>query len=188
MLDKKEFEDIRKDLKVYEGKREELIRNSRDIIRLSKLAIYSCQRNDLKEAENALKQIKILIKKIPKEYYDTDIETVAIQEYVEAACFYEYMTSKKIPSRKSLGVEAEHYLLGLCDLTGELVRQAINDVINKRTERAMEIRELVTEIYGEFLKLNLRNGELRKKADSIKWNLKKLEEVALDIASGRHIK
>lgn len=186
MLDKKDFEDIRKELDKFEETREIVISKSREAIRLSKLSIYSSQRNDLKEAEEALKQIKVLLKEIPKESYDTDIESVAIQEYVEAACFYEFVKNKKIPSRKNLGVDAEHYLLGLCDLTGELVRQAINDVINKRTERAMEIRELVTEIYGEFLKLNLRNGELRKKADSIKWNLKKLEEVALDIASGRH--
>ena len=43
------------------------------------------------------------------------------------------------------------------------------------------------EIYGEFLKLHLRNGELRKKSDAIKWNLKKLEEVMYDISmKGRH--
>lgn len=186
MLDKKEFESIRKDLKEYEEKRENLIRKSRDVIRLSKLAIYSCQRNEFKEAEEALSQIKVLVKEIPAESYDTDIGSVAIQEYVEAACLYEFMKSGKIASRKSLSVDAEHYLLGLCDLTGELVRQAINDVINKKTEHAMKIRELVNDIYGEFLKLDLRNGELRKKADSIKWNLKKLEELALDVAAGRH--
>lgn len=186
MLDSKDFEDIRKELSKFEVTREIVISKSREAIRLSKLAIYSSQRNDFKEAEDALKKIKVLIKEIPKESYDTDIESVAVQEYVEAACFHEFVKNKRIPTRKDLGVDAEHYLLGLCDLTGELVRQAINDVINKKTDRAMEIRELVTEIYGEFLKLNLRNGELRKKADSIKWNLKKLEEVALDIASGRH--
>lgn len=186
MLDKKDFEDIRKDLEKYEEKREEIIRKSRDVIRLSKLIIYSCQRNELKEAEKALAECKSVLKTIPLEYYDTDIETVAFQEYVEAACFYEFIRSGKVPSKKDLGVKAEHYLLGLCDLTGELVRQAVNDVINKKNDRALVIREVVNDIYGEFLKLNLRNGELRKKADSIKWNLKKLEELALDIAAGRH--
>lgn len=186
MLDKKDFEAIRKDLKEYESKREELIRRSRDVIRFSKVAIYSCQRDEFPEAEKALSEIKSLIKVIPAQYYDTDIGSVAIQEYVEAACFYEFMKTGKVPTRKSLSVDSEHYLLGLCDLTGELVRQAVNDVINKKVEHALKIRELVTEIYGEFLKLDLRNGELRKKADSIKWNLKKLEEIALDVAAGRH--
>ena len=44
-----------------------------------------------------------------------------------------------------------------------------------------KIRELVEEIYGEFLKLDLRNGELRKKSDAIKWNLRKLEDLVLSI-------
>ena len=54
-------------------------------------------------------------------------------------------------------------------------------------KRAEKIKELVHDIYGEFLKLHLRNGELRKKSDAIKWNLKKLEEVMYDISmKGRH--
>ena len=63
--------------------------------------------------------------------------------------------------------------MGLCDLTGELGRKAVNEVIKKNFKQAEQIRELVDEIYGEFLKLNLRNSELRKKSDQIKWNLKK---------------
>src|SRR3989338_5658506 len=97
MLDKKDFEDIRKELSKFEETREIVISKSREAIRLSKLSIYSSQRNDLKEAEEALKQIKVLLKEIPKESYDTDIESVAIQEYVEAACFYEFVKNKKIP-------------------------------------------------------------------------------------------
>src|SRR3989338_3960973 len=64
---------------------------------------------------------------------------------------------------------------------------AIYDVIHKNFNEAEKIKELVHDIYGEFLKLHLRNGELRKKSDSIKWNLKKLEEVMYDISmKGRH--
>jgi hypothetical protein len=31
------------------------------------------------------------------------------------------------------------------------------------------------------MKFDLRNGELRKKFDEIKWNLKKIEDIAYDI-------
>jgi len=71
--------------------------------------------------------------------------------------------------------------MGLCDLTGELVRKAVNDVIKKNFKQAMEIKDLVDEIYGEFLKFNLRNSELRRKSDQIKWNLKKLEDVVFEL-------
>lgn len=182
MIDATEFVEIRKDLKEFEGKREETIRKSRDIIMISKQIIYSTQRNELKKAEELCKEIRKMVKELPSGNYDTDMETVAVQEYVEAVCFYEFVKNKKLLTRKELGVITGDYLLGLCDLTGELVRQAVNAVINKRYDEAIEIKEFVSEIYGEFLQFDLRGGQLRKKADSIKWNLRKLEDLALGIS------
>lgn len=182
MINKNEFIGIRKDLKDFEEKREETIRKSRDIIMLSKQIIYSTQRNELKKAEELCEEIRKLVKELPSGNYDTDMETVAVQEYVEAVCFYEFVKNKKLLTRKELGVITGDYLLGLCDLTGELVRQAVNAVINKRYDEAIEIKEFVSEIYGEFLQFDLRGGQLRKKADSIKWNLRKLEDLALGIS------
>mgnify|MGYP001562341937 CR=1 FL=1 len=182
MINKNEFVGIRKDLKDFEEKREETIRKSRDIIMLSKQIIYSTQRNELKKAEELCEEIRKLVKELPSGNYDTDMETVAVQEYVEAVCFYEFVKNKKLLTRKELGVITGDYLLGLCDLTGELVRQAVNAVINKKYDEAIEIKEFVSEIYGEFLQFDLRGGQLRKKADSIKWNLRKLEDLALGIS------
>ena len=182
MINKDEFVGIRKDLKDFEEKREDTIRKSRDIIMLSKQIIYSTQRNELKKAEELCEEIRKLVKELPSGNYDTDMETVAVQEYVEAVCFYEFVKNKKLLTRKELGVITGDYLLGLCDLTGELVRQAVNAVINKRYDEAIEIKEFVSEIYGEFLQFDLRGGQLRKKADSIKWNLRKLEDLALGIS------
>lgn len=164
-------------------KREELIQTSREVINLSKQIIYAAQRNDLKNAASAIKKIKDNVKKLRKINIatDTNVDAVAFQEYVEAIAFYEFVKNGIIPTRASLGISAEDYLSGLCDLTGELVRKAVYDVIHKKFDEAEKIKELVHEIYGEFLKLHLRNGELRKKSDSIKWNLKKLEEVMYDI-------
>jgi len=181
MLDKKEFEQIRKDMESFEEKREEVIKTSRDIIHISKQIIYSVQRHEVKEAEKFVKDIKFKVESLPKTHFDTDIQYVAIQEFVEAMTFLGFVKNKKIPTRKELNVDIESYLLGLCDLTGELVRQAVNYVINKKNTEALEIKKVVEEIYGEFLKFNLRGGNLRKKADAIKWNLKKLEDLALSI-------
>lgn len=184
MLNKKEFARIGREMDDFERKRELLIQKSREIIKLSKLIIYSLHRDDLKNALKNVIQIKkekIKLENISKKRLATDIDRVAMQEYVEALCYYEFIKNKKIPTKSSLGVETENYLMGLCDLTGELVRKAVADVINKRFKEALRIKELVDEIYGEFLKFNLRNGELRRKSDSIKWNLKKLEDIIFDI-------
>lgn len=184
MLNKDEFRKIREEMHEIDNKREEVIQTSREVINLSKQVIYAAQRNDMGEAAASIKKIREKVKKLRKVKIatDTNINAVAFQEYVEAIAFYEFVKNKRIPTRASLGISAEDYLMGLCDLTGELVRKAIYDVIHKRFDEAERIKELVHDIYGEFLKLHLRNGELRKKADSIKWNLKKLEEVMYDIS------
>lgn len=181
MLNSKEFERIGQDFKRFEANREKVIRTSRSIINLSKQIIYSLQRNEAKKAEGLRKDIRKLVKELPDKPYDANIQDVAKQEYVEAICFYEFVVNNRIPTAKELGVEDEEYLLGLCDLTGELVRKAVMDGINKDFESAKRIHGLVDEIYGEFLKIDMRNGELRKKADSIKWNLKKLDDLLYDI-------
>lgn len=182
MLDSKDFEEIRKDLKRFEEERETTIQKARKIIQLSKQVIYSVHRNDLKSAEQSLKEIKTEIKLLPEKPYDTDIQKTAVQEYVEAVCYYEFVKNNKIPTKKELNINTEGYLLGLCDLTGELSRKAVAEVIKKNFKEVEKIKQVVEEIYGEFLKFDLRNGELRKKSDSIKWNLTRLEEIEYNLS------
>lgn len=177
MLNKEDFKAIVKDLKEEDERREKTIQLSREIIRESKLVIYALQRNDKVDT----KKLNLLYKQLKGES-NTGIEETAVQEYVEAMCFFSYVVNKKIPTRKELGVETEAYLLGLCDLTGELMRKAVKEVIEGKYDSAEEITKLVEEIYGEFLKFDLRNGNLRQKSDSIKWNLQKLEQLLLDVS------
>src|SRR3989344_8982435 len=142
MLDKKDFESIRNDLEQFENQRENVIRAARKVIQLSKRIIYSVHRGDL-QIEPLIKEIKTAVKSLPEKYYDTDIDRVAVQEYVEAVCYYEFIKSRRMPTRKDLGVLTELYLLGLCDLTGELVRKAVFASINKDYKLVLEIKELV---------------------------------------------
>lgn len=180
MLDKTEFQNIRADLKKFEAERELLIQNAREIIQLSKRIIYALQRDD-KEIEKDIQKITQKVKKLPESKYETGIRSTAIQEYVEALAFYHFLKNARIPTRKQLGVETNEYLLGLCDLTGELVRKAVNYIIKENYQEAVKIKDLVESIYGEFLHFELRNSELRKKSDAIKYSLKKLEELIYDL-------
>ena len=100
MLDSKDFEEIRKDLSKFEEKRELTIQKSRTIIQLSKQIIYSIQRDEMKEAEKLVEEIKSQIKELPQKRYDTDIAKVAVQEYVEAITYFEFVKNDKIPTRK----------------------------------------------------------------------------------------
>jgi len=186
MITKKDFEKMRRELDDFDSQREVLIRKSREIVKLSKKAVYSLHRNEIKNADGFIKQLKSEVaelvktaKKMPMLYYSGPFK-IAIQEFVEAACYHEFAKSKNIPSASELGVDTEYYLLGLCDLTGELVRKAINSAINSKYDEALLIKKFVNDLYNELMLFEFKN-ELRKKFDSIKYDLKKLDELALGI-------
>jgi translin len=191
MMDKKDSDIIKKQLVDFDNKREELIKRSRDILRMSKQIIYSVHRGDIKEAEAQLKiaekeisSIRKSIVSMPKLDY-LGAYTAAMQEYVEAKCYFCYVKEGKIPEWKSMKVDVEDYLLGVCDLTGELERRAVVSATKGDTKEVYRAKEAVEQIFGFFLGLDLRNGELRKKSDSIKWNLKKIEDVVYDLKTRR---
>lgn len=181
LLDRTEFERIKDELARFEQKREKAIASSREIIALSKQIIYAVHRGDMGKARSLLPLIRSAVESLPDGPSDTDMPQVARQEYVEAVSYLHFIETGCLPTRKDLGVEYPEYLSGLCDLTGELVRKAVKDVIERRYESAQRIHALVDEIYSAFLEFDLRGGELRKKSDSIKWNLKKLEDVMYDL-------
>lgn len=183
MLDTKDFENIAVELKEFEAQREKLISSARNVIQISKLLIHAIQRDDIPKAESMAKDIRRKVSELPSGDYETEMHSVAIQEYVEAMTLLSFVKEGRIANREELDVNTSDYLLGLCDLTGELVRLAVNKVIKKDYEYALRIKSVVEDIYGEFLKFDLRNGPVRKKADSLKWNLKKLEELALSIST-----
>lgn len=186
MINKKIFNEIQKQLEESDENREDVIKKSRDVLKLSKQAIYCAHREDLKKAKQLLKQANSVIKtlkKANKEYFlwSIGIYSCGMQEYVEAATYLSFVAKDNFPTPKTLGATNEDYLMGLADLTGELCRRAVMLATKKDKKEVAKIYKLVDDIHGEFLKFHFRNGELRKKSDSIKWNLKKIEEVIYDL-------
>ena len=114
-----------------------------------------------------------------RKYFESDrFDKSEINFIRRETCFAK---NKKLPTSKELRVSAEHYLLGLCDLTGEIMRRVVNDVISENYDHAEILRQFVDTIYGEFLKFEFRNGDLRRKSDQIKWNLHKIEDTMYDV-------
>ncbi len=187
MFSTKNFEKIRKQLVLYSQKREDIIKASRDVLRFSKIAISSLHRNETREAEKHIKDAEALIKKI-KSSAALDVKlavvgaySVAMQEYVEAKTFLHFIKTNTLLDLDSLSVEPEDYLMGLSDLTGELARSAVLKTISKNYPHVRLVRDFVAGIHDFFLTLDMGNGELRKKYDAIKWNLKKIEDIIYDI-------
>jgi len=186
MLNKKDLENIRADIESLEKEKDSIIQLSREIIKLSKKVIYALHRNDIKGAGDAVKDMDKKVKDLESAAKTAKSHTsgsykVAIQEYVEALCFYELMKNEKIPKNSDLKLDPEYYLMGLIDLTGELVRKAINSAIKGDYKTSIKLKDLVSELYDELMLFDFAGGELRKKFDSIKYDLKKLDDLALNL-------
>lgn len=184
MLNPKDIKEMEFYVKEEDSLREELIANARLILKDSKSAIYSIHRKELKDAKKSLESAESIIKKcraiLQKHPHLKLSFDNALEEYAEAMLFYGYVTNK-FPSYKDIGVDPILYLQGLSDLTGELGRRAVLEATAKNKKEVQKIRDLIHDIQGILIRFDLRNGELRKKADAIKWNLNKVEELLYDL-------
>ena len=187
MINKKNLETIKKEMHEFDSAREDIIKLSRDILKSSKKAIFSLHRDDVKSADLLIGSAEKTKSKIDSMLAKKDsLRSVgafneALQEYVEAVCYLNFIKEKELPSFSSVGVEIEDYMLGLCDLTGELVRKAINSSIKGDYKKAVSIKDFVAELYSVLMDFDFRSGSLRKKFDSIKYNLHALQDLVLKI-------
>ena len=178
------FAKLQKEFQDYDEEREKLIKKSRDVLKLSKQIIYALHRDEVSKADSLVKEIEKELKELEsiarhsnKMAYEGSYK-IAVQEYVEAILYYNFVKTGKLVDLKVL---AEHYILGLCDLPGELTRRAVYMAGKGRVEEVSRIRDLVDSIYGEFLKFDFRDNEIRRKVDAVKYELRKMEDLMLDL-------
>ncbi|KAJ2254046.1 Translin-1, partial [Coemansia sp. RSA 455] len=78
-------------------------------------------------------------------------------------------------------ITLEEYLNAIVSLFNELSRLAVNAVIVNDIQRPQEISTFASDLYAGFQLLNLKNDNLRRRFDSIKYDIKKIEEVQYDL-------
>ncbi len=192
-LDEQEFAEIKRSFEAFDAKREAIIKESRDILKLSKQAIYSVHRGDLEKAREQLSAAEKIKERLEGAIgNDPNLRTGgfanALEEYAEARTFLDFTRDGTITRLRDLKVDPEAYLGGLADLTGELCRQAVIRATKNDEEQVRRIHQAIEAIYGQFVQFDFRNGELRRKYDSIKYNLQKVERVLYDLTlrGGKH--
>ncbi|HIH38436.1 hypothetical protein J4460_01850 [Candidatus Woesearchaeota archaeon] len=186
MIDKKQFAGLRKTYAALDEEREKLIIHARAVIKSSKCVIYAVHRGDLSDAQSLVKSLKQefeFTKKISQKNgdLDTGMFKVAEQEFVEAMALYILVTDRRLATQSELGVSLDGFLLGLCDLSGELVRKSINAARAEDYSLVSYLHDFLEELYGEILQFDLRNGEIRKKFDGMKYDIRKLDDLLLDL-------
>ena len=132
MLDKKDLESIKLALDEADLQREEVIKQSRAIVRKSKEVIYSLHRDDkvdLKEINAMFEALNFFVSDKPKLKYTGSFK-VAVQEYVEAVSLYEILKNNRLPTNLELKLEPDHYLLGLEERSIRALKEISKNQLN----------------------------------------------------------
>lgn len=87
-----------------------------------------------------------------------------------------------LKDRDAFHITIEDYLLALISNIDELSRLAMNSVTLGDTELAVRISSFIKDLHAGFQMLNLKNDILRKRVDSIKYAVKKVEDVVYDLS------
>ena len=180
---------LKKSIKEYQENQDLLYgiqKLSNEIRASSKKVIALLRRENIKESEKTFKNIENrfrLINEVVEQHKDLlnqNFYKEAVEEYIEAITFYNFLTKSKKKTSKFIKVEPKEFISGICDFTGELVRRAITIASPKNLKELTLYQKTVEDIVQELTKVGFQ-GKLRQKYDETERNLRKLENIIYDI-------
>ncbi|TNY23153.1 Translin [Rhodotorula diobovata] len=133
----------------------------------------------------------------PGQFYRySDSFTRSIQQAAYIVVLRRFLEEHDVPSKAQVAhqlaiddawadhffLSTEEYLHSLISLVNELSRLAINRVTLGDYAAPVEYSRFAKELSNAFGLLNLKNDSLRKRFDSIKYDVKRLEEVVYDLS------
>lgn len=185
MLNKTFINKLKKEYKEKNGERRQIIALSNIVLHDSKRIIFSLHRGEIKEAEKKFLELESILKKLEKKFSFQRITEegayrASVEEYVEAKTLYLVIKGKKIDKFPNIKLNFDSYLGGICDLTGELVRRAINEASAGNKGEVEKIKKIISDIMRELVEFDL-TGYLRTKYDQARGNLRKIEQISYDI-------
>ncbi|KAA8584005.1 hypothetical protein FQN60_015213 [Etheostoma spectabile] len=199
------FKVFQQELDTKHDKYERLVKISRDVTIESKRTIFLLHRvtsvpnaeDILNEADVKLDAVRQKIGQIAEELRGEDIFqfhrafTAGIQEYVEAVSFLHYIRHRNLISLEEINaslvfmrtekvepkVTPSDYLLGVADLTGELMRMCISSVGNGDIDTPFQLSQFLRQIHDGFSYIgNTGPYEVSKKLHTLRQSLGKVED------------
>ena len=178
---------LKKELHAYAEERRKLIADAGQALHHAKRVIFSLHRGDMTEArerhtnaENMLKAITKMHKKNSKLLSEGSLKA-AMEEFVEASMFLNFVQKKPLGKITSVSIPAEVYIAGLADVPGELYRYAIRAATNGDIKTVHACNNLSSEIIGALIDIDL-TSYLRTKVDQAKSAAQKLEHVVYELS------
>jgi len=161
--------------------REKALRSSREIIIGCRKAIQCIHqelmkdaKSNIKNASTKLQDLYALTSNHPELYHAGFVENAA-QELVEAHCLYNIMKKKDLPDPDEIQTTYSAYLLGLCDLVGELRRTALDSIREGKAKVADNYLTMMEEIYDVIIRFDYPSGliPIKKKQDMVRGMIEK---------------
>lgn len=184
-----DLNEIKERMDTLDKIREDVIKQCRDIQKVSKQAIFSVHRGSLVDASRKLDQSKELAMKIQAIITQSGNPMLrqgafsnSLEEWAEGVLTLEWIKRKRIVSKAELGiVNSFEYVGALSDFTGEIGRIAVAEASKREVAVVKEILECDVAISAAIMTLNI-GGKYTKKADAVSINLKKVESIIYDLS------
>ncbi len=176
--------------------REEAIRVSRDVVRLSGWAVTAVHKGSLEEALGYLREAEEKARRLVEmlspypELLNSGMANNALSEYVEARVFIDVITGRGLPGPEELGVGYVPYLQGVGDVVGELRRLALELVRHGEFEKAWSLLDAMEAIYLELRSLDYPEAlapGVRHKADVARRLVDDTKAMLVDLESRRRL-
>ena len=156
--------------------REKALRSSREIIINCRKAIQYIHQDLMKDAKSNIKKASVKLQVLysltenhPDLHHAGFVENAA-QELVEAYCLYNIMSGKDLPDPDEIKTTYSSYLLGLCDLVGELRRSALDKIREGAAKEADDYLKMMEDIYDVIIRFDYPSGliPIKKKQDMVR--------------------
>jgi predicted translin family RNA/ssDNA-binding protein len=196
-----ELEAIRSRLAHRDELRETLIKKCRDAQKAAKQAIFALHRKDTAHALKLLKQCEAYIQMdlLPIVEEEPPLRTgsftAVMEEYAEGKLFYVWLLGmdEAAPTEKASGIilrpddfeialEPDEYLGGLCDLTGEIGRFAVQQGTARDTEGVKQCLDANGGIYMAIQTMERFPTGISKKMDQLRRSVEKLERILYEMS------
>ncbi len=165
---------IRRNFDVRTSKRDEALKQARQLTRACSLAIRAVHRDDkegmeanLAEAQSLADKLRDELKQYPDLFYAGYTQD-SLKEFVEANVTCALIQNQPLQTPEDLGVEDATYLNGLAEVVGELRRRTLDILRSGYSQEAERLLGHMDEIYSVLVTIDypdaITNG-LRRQTD-----------------------
>ena len=187
---------IRHNFDVRTAKRDEALKQARQLTRACSLAIRAVHRDDKEGMEANLAEAQVLADKLRDELkghpelFFAGYTHDSLKEFVEANVTCALILNQPLQTPEELGVEEATYLNGLAEVVGELRRRTLDILRSGYSQEAERLLSHMDEIYSVLVTMDypdaITNG-LRRQTDLARGIIEKTRGDVTFSLRGEHL-